>query len=71
MWLLPETTTPESTAKVGKGWKKYLSSNWRCKTKGYSKLWSKDVHKILATNVLFLWLILGFFLVNKLLFFLN
>ena len=53
MWLLPETTTPESTAKVGKGWKKYLSSNWRCKKKGYSKLWSKDVHKILATNVLF------------------
>ena len=53
---------PENTAKAEKGWKKNLNSNWTCKKKGYSKLCTKDVHKILTTNVLLLWLLFrGFF----------
>ena len=41
--------------------KKKINSNWKWKKKGYSKLWSKDVHKILATNVLFLWILFRVF----------
>ena len=57
MWLPPEATTWRKHSQSGKGLGKNLNSNWKCKKKGYSKLWSKDVHKILATNVLFLWLL--------------
>ena len=41
IWSPPETAgyPQKSTAKAGKGWKKKLSSNWKWKKKGYSKLW--------------------------------
>ena len=61
MWLLPETTTPESTAKVGKGWKKYLSSNWRCKKKGYSKLVKRRAQDSRYKCVVFVVNFRGFF----------